>query len=691
MAFEQRRSRQAVLAVELVLVLTATLAFAEAAMAAEGPIPVSPGRMGRAAVVEARCPTFQWAGVPGAGGYELAVFRIPDAETADGAEPVLVTRASVPGDARGFTPSSADCLERGQRYAWSVAAAQDSAATGEAGEPQWSQPFLFQVGAAPSLDEVEQAIATLQRYREHLGDDSAASAARVSASADAAIEVPSPRAPLRTREPRTPLASDSLLPGPLTAPTSGVVRVASAATPTIGTPSLRVSANIALGASSNLFKNDEVFLWDDTSGNTALGRNALATATGNATNNTAVGRDALRYTVQGGGGLQGSFNTAVGDNALRHNTTGAFNTAVGDNALRNNTTGQQNTAIGYRALLTNRTGVRNTAIGYHALGANYTGSYNTASGDRALYSNTSGIANTANGHRALRLNTTGSDNTAIGNRALEANTTGYLNTAIGHNALHSNGDGIRNTASGFTALGQNTSGSRNTASGDAALNSNTTGSRNTAIGYRAGQQPTTGDDNIFIGSGAQGGVGDTKTIRIGGTISGDGPAQQNRTFINGIRGIAPAGDDPVPVLIDAVGQLGTENSSLAVKQDVQDLGALADRLLELRPVAFRYKQHAALDPDTPLQFGLIAEEVAKVFPELVVFDREGRAQTVKYHLLSRLLLGELQRHHAELQRQQEDVQRQRAELRILHARLDSIEKNPREPNRRRGDARSVRK
>jgi hypothetical protein len=609
------------LAVVLALALTAALVLAGAAPAAEGPRPVSPGGAGRAAVVEARCPTFHWAGVPGAGGYELAVFQLADDET-DDAEPVLVTRASVPGDARGFTPSSADCLERGRRYAWSVAAAKDAA--GDAGELQWSRPFLFEVGAAPSLEEVEQAIATLQRYRQHLGD-TAAPAATGSAGADAAADMPAARSPLGTRQPRTPFAPDRPLPGALTAPTSGVVRVASAATPSLGDPSLRVSANVALGASSNLFKNDEVLLWDDTSGNTALGRNALATASGTATNNTAVGRDALRYTVPGGAGLHGSSNTAVGVGALRTNTTGFLNTASGNRALFSNTTGFRNTASGYLALFSNTTGYRNTASGYLALFSNTSGSRNTASGDRALFSNTIGL-----------------HNTAIGTQTLSNNTTGV---------------------------------------------------RNTAIGDYAGRNATTGDDNIFVGSGARGVAGETNTLRIGGTSTGGatpGPGQQNRTFINGIRGITTANANAIAVLIDSAGQLGTFSSSLAVKQDVQDLGALAERLLELRPVAFRYKQHAARDPDTPLQFGLIAEEVAEVFPELVVFDQEGRAQTVKYHLLSSLLLGEVQRQQALLQRQLTENRRQEAELRAVRARLDSIEKKVREPSRRHGDRRGRR-
>jgi hypothetical protein len=610
--------------------MVVTLALALPATAGQGPVPVSPGAKSFGAVVEARCPTFQWAGIPRAPGYELAVFRLSE----DGAAPALVTRASVPGDARGFTPPSSDCLDRGQRYAWSVAAVAAAGA-----ELDWSTPFLFEVEAAPSLDELEHAIATIERCRAH-GRDAARPRApglnEATAAADYAREpvaVDPPAALVHTRRPRGASAFDEPLAGAFTSPTSGVTRVASAATPGLGSPSLRISANVALGAESNLFKDDAVFLWDDTSGNTALGRNALASATGVASNNTAVGRDALRYATGGGYSIHGSSNTAVGDGALRSNTTGFLNTASCDRALFSNTTGNRN----------------------------------TASGDRALFSNTTGYRNTASGYRALRSNTIGYRNTASGEQALSSNTTGSLNTASGHRALVSN----------------------------------TTGRRNTAVGTAAGSNAT-GHDNIFLGSGATGATTDTNTIRIGGTSTGapdlPGAGQQNRTFINGIRGITTAVDDAIPVLISATtGQLGTASSSRATKQDIQDLGRLADRLLELRPVAFRYRQHAATDPDTPLQFGLVAEEVAEVFPELVVFDADGRPETVRYHLLSALLLGELQRQQAVLERQQTanqgqqaDLQGQRAELRLLHTRLDSIEKTVRAPSRRDGDLRSRR-
>ncbi|HUO87072.1 MAG TPA: tail fiber domain-containing protein, partial [Thermoanaerobaculia bacterium] len=289
----------------------------------------------------------------------------------------------------------------------------------------------------------------------------------------------------------------------------------------------------------------------------------------------------------------------------------------------------------------------NTASGNDALVSNITGIRNTASGSNALLSNTSGHRNTASGSRALYSNTTGSRNTASGYRALESNTTGFGNTASGQRALVSNTTGFRNTASGYGALG-----------------SNTTGARNTAVGRFAGRYATTGYDNIFLGSGAYGVEGEGNTVRIGGG-TGVGVGQQNRTFIAGIEGIITANANAVAVLIDSAGQLGTVSSSREVKQDLREVGELSRRLLDLRPVAFRYKVHAAADPQTPLQFGLIAEEVAEVFPELVVLDGDGRPETVKYHLLASLLLNELQRAERGLTQAERELGEQRAEL--IHA------------------------
>ena len=153
-----------------------------------------------------------------------------------------------------------------------------------------------------------------------------------------------------------------------------------------------------------------------------------------------------------------------------------------------------------------------------------------------------------------------------------------------------------------------------------------------------------------------------RTIRIGTQTSGDN-THHNRTFIAGISGITVSG---AGVLVSTSGQLGVNTSTREHKQDVQDLEPFAERLLALRPVAFRYKEHATIDPSSPLEFGLIAEEVAEVLPELVLYGEDGRPLTVKYHLLSSLLLGELQDQHRV-------VEEQRAELERIRARVAALE------------------
>ena len=567
------------------------------------PSPVSPGREDGLAAVEGRCPTFQWAGVQGATGYEIAVFRL---EAEESAEPLLVVRAKVAGDARGWTPSSGECLERGERYGWSVAAS----APGRA--PEWSAPLLFEVDSAPTAEEVDRAADTLRRY---LDTQDANAAVRERAA-------PAPRHAGTALEPAA-LANSTV---GAHSPTVGA-RIASAASPTVGPASLSVSNQVHLGDASAFFKEGELFLWDDDGGyspgafgNTALGRNALSSVDYN-DKNTAIGRDALREAKRGQAGTytyqsEGSGNTAVGYKVLSSGTSGSRNTAMGNYALQLNDDGFSNTAIGYDALRSNQGGDRNTAVGVYALTSNTAGVHNTAAGVSALFSNQDGVNN----------------------------------TALGFSALQDNTSGGRNAALGASALKENESGSNNTALGTSALFSATIGERNTAVGYKAGFS-STGHDNVLIQNNGSTVPGESHVLRIGQSTS-DGnfyPFSLDKAFIHGIRGKTTGVNDAMAVFIDSAGQLGTTSSARRTKQDIEELGSLVDSLLALHPVSFRYRQHVATDPDTPPQFGLIAEEVAEVFPELVVYDREGRPETVKYHLLSTLLLAEVQRLHARIE------------------------------------------
>jgi hypothetical protein len=377
--------------------------------------------------------------------------------------------------------------------------------------------------------------------------------------------------------------------------------------------------------------------------------------------NTALGRLALM------GVTSGIRNTASGSSALYSNTTGSRNTASGTDALRYNTTGSRNTASGTDALRYNTIGSYNTAFGAGALQYT-TGSYsahNTAIGALALRKDTTGRGNTASGSQALYSNTTGNSNTAVGAYALR-NSNASWNTANGYKALFSNTIGDRNTASGYRALVSNTSGYRNTAFGYGALAANTAGISNIGIGNSAGAL-TTGSNNIAIGN--LGAAGENGTTRIGTA------GTQTRAFIAGIRGVTTGVANAIPVLIDSNGQLGTVSSSARFKEEIADMGELTERLLELRPVVFRYKPEVQRG-ERPLEYGLIAEEVADVFPELVVHDDEGKPFTVKYHLLASMLLNELKAldHRNEAQgRELEELWSEVQRFRGLEARLAAIE------------------
>ena len=299
----------------------------------------------------------------------------------------------------------------------------------------------------------------------------------------------------------------------------------------------------------------------------------------------------------------------------------------------------------------------NTAVGTGALASNTTGFFNTASGTNALASNTTGGSNTASGSGALRGNTTGGSNTASGSAALNRNTTGSFNTASGFFALLSNTTGFDNTASGRSALVNNTTGISNTAIGSGALQSNIAGNNNTAIGFGAGASQTTGSFNIYLDN--SGVEAESNTIRIGAL------GVHTRAFIQGISGVSTA-EAGTAVLIDSAGQLGTLSSSRRYKEEIHDMGEASSGLLRLRPVTFRYKE-AFADGARRVQYGLVAEEVAGVYPDLVVYSLTGEVETVQYHKLNAMLLNELQKHHRRLDAL-------KAENADLKARLEALER-----------------
>lgn len=346
-------------------------------------------------------------------------------------------------------------------------------------------------------------------------------------------------------------------------------------------------------------------------------------------------------------------NTAFGFHALRDNTEGGENVAVGVQALEENVLGDINTAVGHWALKGNQNAGGNTAVGAYALPGWSVGGTNTF---RQL-----GGGNSAFGASALLNNETGDGNTAVGFAAmlgkhdLMQGISGNNNVAIGASSLVELSSGSSNTATGVLSLNLNSTGSRNTATGVSALSNLTTGNRNTAIGAAAGKALVSGSNNIIIGGQNFGVAAENGVIRIGTKTF------QKKAFIAGIRGVQTALQAASAVFIDANGQLGTIRSSRRFKEDIRPMANVSERLFALRPVTFHYKESDE-DGSNPVQYGLIAEEVAVAFPELVINGQDGKPESVSYHLLATLLLNEVQKERQVTHQQASELERQSAEL-----------------------------
>jgi hypothetical protein len=425
-------------------------------------------------------------------------------------------------------------------------------------------------------------------------------------------------------------------------------------------------------------------------GNTAEGINALHDV------NTAVGLN----------------NTAVGANALSHNTTGSTNVAVGSSALTNNTTGNFNMAIGTEALKDNNANF-NLAIGFRVAYLNTTGRHLTGIGAAAMRNNTTGEFNTAIGADALRENTTSSDNVAVGDGALAA----YNGTNVGI-------DGF-NTALGSIALTALTAGFQNTAVGRRALESATSGNNNTSVGWRSGDNLATGNNNTFlgrqaganynadesnnivIGGGNFGVAGDSGAIRIGSNLTsgginvinngaaanaisiggslnsgginilqtllgssitiGDGlstTAMASSCFIGGIYNQS-FGPSDLAVRVGNNNKLGTVVSSRRFKHDIKPMDNASEAILALKPVTFQYNADTTNTP----RIGLVAEDVAEVSPALVIADQEGKPLSVRYEDVNVMLLNEFIKEHKKVEQLQVTVAQQQKGMDVLTAQL----------------------
>ena len=294
-----------------------------------------------------------------------------------------------------------------------------------------------------------------------------------------------------------------------------------------------------------------------------------------------------------------------------------FTTAEGTNALNNLTTGVGNTAVGWYSLFANSTASYNTGVGAGTLALNDADS-NTAIGATALFLNTSGFENSAVGFGALALNDTGGDNTATGFRALSSNTSGFANTANGTGALFSN----------------------------------TTGTSNTAVGWFALQSNTEGGNNTIIGAGAGGSITTaSNVICIGANVSGENASSS--CYIGHIFNATSSGGSAV--FVNTNGKLGTNTSSKRFKEEIKSMDKASEALLALKPVTFRYKKE--IDPAGTSQFGLVAEEVERVNPDLVVRDKEGKPYSVRYDQVNAMLLNEFLKEHRKNEEQEATIAR----------------------------------
>ncbi len=383
-------------------------------------------------------------------------------------------------------------------------------------------------------------------------------------------------------------------------------------------------------------------------------------------NNTTGGSNSFFGVSAGTANTTGDFNSFFGASAGAANTTGDFSSFFGRSAGESNTTGVSNSFFGASAGESTTTGDFNSFFGSSAGALNTTGSSNSFLGRNAGSSNTTGNNNSFFGGRAGNSNTTGDDNSFFGSFAGSANTTGASNSFFGKFAGSSNATGGNNSFFGVSAGDDNTTGGNNSFFGSAAGSNNTTGLGNSFFGSDAGNANTTGDNNIVIGNlaGANLATGndniylanspaanESNSIRIGTE------GVQTRAFIAGISGNTVAAASGTTVFVDAFGRLGTIVSSRRFKQVIRAMGYASSKLMQLRPVTFRYKPEVVEGMQT-LQYGLIAEEVEKIYPDLVQYAADGKPQTVRYHLLNTMLLNEVQQQQRQLESQKHQLQAQ---------------------------------
>ena len=352
-------------------------------------------------------------------------------------------------------------------------------------------------------------------------------------------------------------------------------------------------------------------------------------------------------------------NNGEGVGVLVSRTTGIWNTGTGFEALNHLTGGNQNTATGLRALFSDINGGFNTATGVYALFTNTTGFFNSATGAYSLTRNTTGNHNSANGYGALYFNTEGVFNTATGSAALYKNTTGFANTATGSQALNENTTGNFNTANGYFALPSNTTGGFNTAIGTQAGAFITTGDDNTCLGANTCHNTTTANNVVCVGSGA------------------DGENISNRAYIPNIGQFAQASGGGVEFVTVRLsdGKLGHSLSSRRYKMDIKSMGDASELIYKLKPVTYRVKKSIE-NTNENLDYGLIAEDVAELNPELAIRDGKGQIESLRYMAIYNMMLNEFIKARRQIDAQQKQIDALTAGLQKVSVQLEASKPAP---------------
>ncbi len=421
--------------------------------------------------------------------------------------------------------------------------------------------------------------------------------------------------------------------------------------------------------------------------------------------------------TSGANSTTGAYNTFVGGETGLANTTGTYNTYLGFSAGANDTSGQGNTFLGDFAGQNNTTGSSDIYIGSPGLnnenaairiGSNQQATYiagiygvTTASGvpiyidstghlgtggntngypigGKTIFNANPAIENISIGDGAGNASATGGSNQIIGDQSGASLTSGNADVFMGSSAGRATTTGNGDVYIGVTSGANSTTGAYNTFVGGETGSANTTGNYNTYLGFRAGVNDTNGIGNTFLGdfAGTNNNTGssdiyignpgldnENTTIRIG--------SNQQAAYIAGIYGVTSASG--VPVFVNSNGQLGTQTSSRRYKEEIREMGDATASLMKLRPVTFYYKHEYDNGPRT-MQYGLIAEEVAKVFPELVAYNPDGSPYTVRYQFLSSMLLNEVQKQYHRSQQQADVIEAQQQQIKELEERLTRIEK-----------------